>query len=147
MGKGYSIVESELPILDPSITSSVRFKRLENQFKSWSIVDVQTALEKFKTYKHSSFENAEDARAKLLTDWPEFYSILDSVTLEHSKASRAAARKRRHPGCAGYAMKKDPSARPPAVPDAYAEDGSVASSGDGANRYRYTTCAKPEKHC
>ena len=94
MGKGYSIVESELPILDPSITSSVRFKRLENQFKSWSIVDVQTALEKFETYKHSSFENAEDARAKLLTDWPEFYSILDSVTLEHSKASRAAAASR-----------------------------------------------------
>ena len=130
MGTGYSVIETELPTFDSSITSSKRFKKLENQFDAWSIDDVRSALNKFASYKHFTFDGLDSVRDRLLTEWPEFYAVLDSITLEHLKESRAEARRRRHPACVGYAMKKDPNARPPSIiEDERASEGGESASG------------------
>ena len=96
MGKGYSVIESELPQFDPSITSPKRFKKMGSQFTSWSIHDVRKALSEFEKYKHFKFQDLNTVREKLYTEWPEFYKILDRITLDHLKKKKMLERSRRH---------------------------------------------------
>ena len=135
MGKGYSVIDSELPQFDASITSSKRFKKMGSQFTSWSIYDVRKALSEFEKYKHFKFQDLNTVREKLYTEWPEFYKILDRITLDHLKKKKMLERSRRHPSCSGYAMRKDPNARPPSIHEGDTDDEEKnQDSGDDSER-------------
>ena len=74
-------------------------------------------------------------REKLYTEWPEFYKILDRITLDHLKKKKMLERSRRHPSCSGYAMRKDPNARPPSIHEGDTDDEEKnQDSGDDSER-------------
>merc|ERR1712167_313038 len=90
--------------------------------QAWSIDDVRKALSQFDKYKHFKFEDLNTVRDKLYTEWPEFYKVLDSITLDHIKKRKLLERSRRHASCLGYAMQKDPNARVPSIHEGDSDD-------------------------
>ena len=100
------------------------------QFQAWSIDDVRKALSQFDKYKHFKFEDLNTVRDKLYTEWPEFYKVLDSITLDHIKKRKILERSRRHASCLGYAMQKDPNARVPSIHEGDSDDENKKGDSD-----------------
>ena len=117
MGLGFSRVEEHEPKLDDTIVKSRRRAKMGSQFENWSIEDVQETLGRFECYKHFKFKGLESTRTDLLTQWPEFYEVMEFMSRKKARETLRKERDAMHPGCRRYAMVKDPDSRfPPPLP-------------------------------
>ena len=141
MGLGFSQVESQEPRIDDTIIKSRRRAKMGSQFENWSIEDVQETLERFQCYKDFKFTGLDSTRTKLLTQWPEFYDVMEYMSRKKARQELVEQRKAMHPGCRAYAMVRDPESRfPPPLPSSrsdlsYQDDPDRGDGEEEADNY------------
>ena len=108
MGQGMGAVIEIDPRIDETVIKSRRRSKMGSQFESWSIEDVQETLGRFEKYKTFKFTGLESTRTGLLTQWPEFYDVMEHMFRKKARAELVKARNAMHPACKAYAMQTNP---------------------------------------
>ena len=131
MGQGVGKVQEVDARIDETIVKSRRRSKMGSQFEDWSIEDVQETLGRFDKYKTFKFTGLESTRTGLLTQWPEFYDVMEHMFRKKAREELVKARNAMHPACRNYAMQQNPESRfPPPLPIARGEDNDDGDSKD-----------------
>ncbi len=134
MGQGMGAVQEVDTRVDETIIKSRRRSKMGMQFSNWSIEDVQMTLGRFEAYKKFKFKGLDSTRTGLLTQWPEFYDVMEFMFRKKAREELIAARNAMHPACRNYAMQPNPMSRfPPSLPSPREDDDEEENESKRSN--------------